>query len=124
MLEKGYIRPSTSAAEYPIIFIKKKNSKLHLVVNYRRLNAITKKDRTPLPLIDELRDQLTGKQIFTTLNLKGAYNLIRIKEGNEWKTAFRTKRGLYKYTVMPFGLTNAPATFQRIINHVLQEYLD
>jgi transposase InsO family protein len=124
MLEKGYIQPSTSAAGYPVMFVKKKNGKLRLVVDYRRLNAITKKDRTPLPLIDELRDQLTGKQIFTTLDLKGAYNLIRIKEGDEWKTAFRTKRGLYEYTVMPFGLTNAPATFQRMINHVLREYLD
>ena len=106
------------------MFVPKKNGKLRLVVDYRKLNAITKKDRTPLPLVDELRDRLTGKQWFTTLDLKGAYNLIRMKEGDEWKTAFRTKYGLYEYLVMPFGLTNAPATFQRMINSVLREYLD
>ncbi len=124
MLRKGHIRPSTSEAGYPVMFIPKKNGKLRLVVDYRRLNAITKKDRTPLPLIEELRDRLIGKQYFTTLNLKGAYNLIRIKEGDEWKTTFRTKYGLYEYTVLPFGLTKAPATFQRIINNVLREHLD
>uniref|UniRef100_A0A8H7K2A6 Reverse transcriptase n=1 Tax=Bionectria ochroleuca TaxID=29856 RepID=A0A8H7K2A6_BIOOC len=124
MLAKGYIRLSTSSAGYPVMFVPKKNGKLRLVVDYRQLNKITRKDRTPLPLITELRDRLWGKQWFTALDLKGAYNLIRIKEGDEWKTAFRTKFGLYEYLVMPFGLTNAPATFQRMINQVLREYLD
>jgi transposase InsO family protein len=124
MMAKGYIRLSTSSAGYPVMFVPKKNGKLRLVVDYRQLNKITRKDRTPLPLITELRDRLQGKQWFTALDLKGAYNLIRIKEGDEWKTAFRTKFGLYEYLVMPFGLTNAPATFQRMINQVLREYLD
>uniref|UniRef100_A0A8H7KFJ6 RNA-directed DNA polymerase n=1 Tax=Bionectria ochroleuca TaxID=29856 RepID=A0A8H7KFJ6_BIOOC len=124
ILAKGYIRLSTSSAGYPVMFVPKKNGKLRLVVDYRQLNKITRKDRTPLPLITELRDRLWGKQWFTALDLKGAYNLIRIKEGDEWKTAFRTKFGLYEYLVMPFGLTNAPATFQRMINQVLREYLD
>ncbi|KAL6351799.1 hypothetical protein LRP88_14947 [Fusarium phalaenopsidis] len=88
------------------------------------LNAITVKDRTPLPLISELKDRLFGMKYFTALDLKGAYNLIRIKEGHEWKTAFRTKYGLFEYLVMPFGLTNAPAAFQRMINNVLREHLD
>lgn len=123
-LKKGYIRISKSSAGYPVMFVPKKNGKLRLVVDYRRLNDITLKDRTPLPLITELRDRLHGMNIFTALDLKGAYNLIRIKEGHEWKTAFRTKFGLYEYLVMPFGLTNAPATFQRMINNVLREYLD
>ncbi len=83
MLCKGYIRPLISKAGYPVIFIPKKNGKLQLVVDYYRLNAITKKDWMPLPLIEELRDRLIGKQYFTILNLKGAYNLIRIKEGDE-----------------------------------------
>ncbi|KAL9570381.1 hypothetical protein ACKAV7_005460 [Fusarium commune] len=123
-LAKGNIRISTSSAGFPVMFVPKKNGKLRLVVDYRKLNALTIKDRTPLPLITELKDRLQGKQIFTALDLKGAYNLIRIKEGDEWKTAFRTKFGLFEYLVMPFGLTNAPATFQRMINNVLRQYLD
>jgi transposase InsO family protein len=123
-LAKGYIRPSKSEAGYPVMFVPKKNGKLRLVVDYRQLNDVTIKDRTPLPLISELRDRLHGKKYFTALDLKDAYNLIRIKPGDEWKTAFRTKFGLFEYLVMPFGLTNAPASFQRMINTVLREYLD
>ncbi|KAK6224224.1 reverse transcriptase domain protein [Colletotrichum tabaci] len=123
-LRKGYIRPSTSPAGYPILFVPKKNGKLRLCVDYRQLNDITIKNSYPLPLITELRDLLYGAKWFTALDLKGAYNLIRIKEGEEWKTCFRTRRGNYEYLVMPFGLTNAPASFQTMINHVLREYLD
>jgi transposase InsO family protein len=123
-LRKGHIRPSASPAGAPMMFVPKKNGKLRPVIDYRDLNARTVKDRTPLPLITELKDRLQGKQIFTALDLKGAYNLVRIKEGDEWKTAFRTKFGLFEYLVMPFGLTNAPATFQKMINHVLRQYLD
>ncbi|EGU72528.1 hypothetical protein FOXB_16963, partial [Fusarium oxysporum f. sp. conglutinans Fo5176] len=107
-----------------MFFVPKKNGKPRPVVDYRGVNARTIKDRTPLPLITELKDRLQGKKIFTALDLKGAYNLIRIKEGDEWKTAFRTRFGLFEYLVMPFGLTNAPATFQRMINSVLRQYLD
>lgn len=125
MLQKGYIRISKSSAGHPVMFVPKPNTdKLRLVVDYRKLNDITVKDRTPLPLISELKDRLCGMNVFTTLDLKAAYNLIRIKEGHEWKTAFRTKFGLYEYLVMPFGLTNAPAAFQRMITNVLREYLD
>ncbi|KAL0932741.1 reverse transcriptase domain protein [Colletotrichum truncatum] len=123
-LQKGYIRPSTSPAGYPILFVPKKNGKLRLCVDYRKLNDITIKNCYPLPLISELRDLLHGAQWFTALDLKGAYNLIRMKSSKEWKTAFRTRRGHYEYLVMPFGLTNAPATFQTMINHVLREFLD
>ena len=84
MLQKGYIRPSKSSAGYPVMFIPKPNSnKLRLIVDYQQLNKITEKDRTPLPLITELKDRLFGKKWFTALDLKSAYNLIRIKEGNE-----------------------------------------
>lgn len=124
MLKKGYIRASKSPSAYPVMFVPKKNGKLRLVVDYRKLNDITVKDRTPLPLINELKDRLHGMKVFTALDLKGAYNLIRIAKGEEWKTAFRTKFGLFEYLVMPFGLTNAPAAFQRMINSVLREHLD
>ncbi|KAM5353667.1 hypothetical protein ACJ41O_000317 [Fusarium nematophilum] len=123
-IRKGYIRESKSSVGYPVMFVPKKNGKLRLCVDFRLLNEITVKDRTPLPLIGELKDRLFGKRFFTALDLKGAYNLIRIKEGHEWKTAFRTKYGLFEYLVMPFGLTNAPAAFQRMINNVLREHLD
>lgn len=123
-LEKGFIEPSTSPAASPVLFVPKKNGKLRLCVDYRALNAITIKDRYALPLVNELQDRLRGAQWFTSLDMRGAYNLIRIKEGEEWKTAFRTRYGLYQYKVMPFGLTNAPASCQRLVNDKLHEYLD
>ena len=123
-LRKGFIRPSTSSAGAPILFVPKKNGKLRLVVDYRRLNAITNKNRYPLPLINEIPDKLRAAKWYTKLDLRGAYNLIRMKEGEEWKTAFRTRFGLFEYLVMPFGLTNAPASFQALINDLLREYLD
>ncbi|RYP53614.1 hypothetical protein DL770_010985 [Monosporascus sp. CRB-9-2] len=123
-LRKGHIRRSKSSAGYPMFFVPRKNGKLRLVIDYRQLNDITVKDRTLLPLITEMKDRLHGAQWFTSLDLREGYNQIRIKPGNEWKTAFRTKYGFFEYLVMPFGLTNAPATFQRMINHVLREYLD
>ena len=124
MLQKGFIRPSTSPAGAPILFVKKKDGSLRLCVDYRGLNNITVKNRYPLPLIDGLVDQLRLARIFTKLDLRGAYNLLRIALGEEWKTAFRTRYGLFEYCVMPFGLTNAPASFQALLNEVLREYLD
>lgn len=122
-LAKGFIRPSTSSAASPILFVKKKDGSLRLCVDYRGLNSMTVKDRYPLPLIDDLLFQMRGACWFTTLDLRGAYNLVRVKPGDEWKTAFRTRYGLYEYLVMPFGLTNAPAVFQRLINEVLKEFI-
>jgi hypothetical protein len=88
-LKKGFIRPSTSPAGSPVLLVPKKDGKKRLYVDYRKLNAITIKDRYALPLADELRDRLIGAKMFTKLDLRGAYNLIRMKEGEEWKTAFR-----------------------------------
>ncbi|KAL6357230.1 hypothetical protein LRP88_07388 [Fusarium phalaenopsidis] len=102
MIRKGYIRESKSSVGYPVMFVPKKTESSGFVSTSRMLNAITVKDRTPLPLISELKDRLFGMKYFTALDLKGAYNLIRIKEGHEWKTAFRTKYGLFEYLVMPF----------------------
>jgi transposase InsO family protein len=123
-IKKGFIRPSESPAGFPVMFVPKKNGKLRLCVDFRRLNEITIKNRYPLPNIGELRDRLCHAEVFTALDLRGAYNLIRMKEGEEWKTAFRTRYGHYEYTVMPFGLTNAPATCQALVNNVLREHLD
>ena len=123
-LRKGFIRSSKSPAGYPILFAPKKDGTLRLCVDYRKLNEITKKNRYPLPNIQELRDRLAHAKWFTALDLRGAYNLIRMKKGEEWKTAFRTRYGHYEYTVMPFGLTNAPATCQEMVNNALGDCLD
>jgi hypothetical protein len=93
-------------------------------VDYRGLNKITKKSRYPLPLISGLLDQLRTRKIFTKLDLRGAYNLFRIRFGDEWKIAFRTRYGHFEYTIMPFGLTNAPAVFQHLMNDIFREYMD
>jgi hypothetical protein len=109
-MAKGFIRKSESRAAYPILFVPKKDGELRLCVDYRKLNDITVKNRYPLPNIEELQQRLQGAKWFTSIDLRGAYNLIRMKAGEEWKTAFRTRYGLYEYIVMPFGLTNALAT--------------
>jgi hypothetical protein len=123
-LKKGFIRESKSPAGFPVLFVPKKDGKPRLCVDYRKLNDMTIKNRYPLPNITELQDRLSRAKIFTALDLRGAYNLIRMKEGEEWKTAFRTRFGHYEYMVMPFGLTNAPATCQALMNNVLREHLD
>ena len=123
-LSRGWIRESESPVGAPILFVKKKEGSLRLCVDYRGLNAVTKKDRYPLPLIGEALDQLSTAKYYTKLNIKDAYYNIRIKDGDKWKTAFKTRYGLFKYTVMPFGLTNSPAIFQRWINSTLNKYPD
>jgi hypothetical protein len=123
-LAKGFIRSSTSPAGAPILFVKKKDASLRLCVDYRALNNITIKNRYPLPLIPESLDRLRTSKVFTKLDLRGAYNLIRVKEGEEWKTAFRTRYGHFECLVMPFGLTNAPAVFQHFMNDVFRDLLD
>ena len=123
-LEKKFIRPSKSHIAHGVLFAPKKDGGLRPCIDYRKLNAITKKNRYPLPRIDELQDRLLGAKWFTAIDIRDAYYRIRMKEGEEWKTAFRTRWGLYEYQVMPFGLTNAPASFQELINNTLREYLD
>jgi len=122
--EKGFIRKSKSPAGAPVLFVKKKDGSLRLCVDYRKLNEMTIRNSYPLPLISELLDRVKGVKYFTKLDLKSAYNLVGIKEGDEYKTAFRTRYGHFDYLVMPFGLKNAPATFQHFINDVLSVYLD
>jgi len=110
-LEQGYIRPSTSPVGYPILFVPKKNGKLQLCVDYCQLNNITIKNCYLLPLILELQDRLRKARYFTKLDLCEGYYLVQIKEGEEWKTAFKTHLEHFEYTVMPFRLTNMPAIF-------------
>ena len=111
-MSKDFIRNRSSSCASPILFVKKKDGSLRLFVDYRALNDITIKARYPLPRIDETLNQIRAAKYFTRLDLRSGYNLIRINEGDEWKTAFRTRYALYKLLVMPFGLTNAPASCQ------------
>ena len=108
----------------PFFFVKKKDGKLRPVQDYRKLNEMTIKNRYPLPLIKELVDHLKGSRIFTKLDVRWGYNNIRIKEGDEWKAAFRTNRELFEPTVMFFGLTNSPATFQSIMDHIFRDLIN
>ena len=122
-LRKGYIRPSKSPAAAPIFFVKKKDGSLRMVVDYRKLNSITVKNRYPLPLSMELVDSLQRAKVFTMLDLRWGYHNVRIKAGDEWKAAFQTHLGLFEPTVMLFGLTNAPAAFQHMMNDIFKDLL-
>ncbi len=122
-LQQGYIRSSTSPAASSFFFVAKKDGGLRPCIDYRSLNKITVKYRYPLPLVPSALEQLRGAKIFTKLDLRSAYNLIRIREGDERKTAFVTPTGHYEYLVMPYGLVNAPSVFQGYINEVFREYL-
>jgi len=123
-LANGFIQRSSSPAAAPILFAQKKDGGLRLCVDYRALNLATVKNRYPLPLISEMLDCVWKARIFTKLDLRSAYNLIRIKEGDEYKTAFRTRYGQFEYRFMPLGLTNAPATFQSYIDDCLRPYIN
>ena len=123
-LKSGFIAQFKSSAGAPILFIKKKDSSLRLCVDYWGLNKVSVKDKYPIPLITKILDRLSKAKTFTKLDLRGAYNLIRIKEGDEWKTAFWTRYSSFEFQVMPFGLTNTPSTFQSYINRALQPFLD
>ena len=123
-LANGFIRSSKSPAGAPILFDRKSDGSLRLCVDYRGLNNLTIKNRYPLPLIGESLDRLGRAKQFTQLDLTSAYHRMRIRKGDEWKTAFRTRYGHFEYQVMLFGLTNAPASFQGYINKILAEKLD
>jgi hypothetical protein len=117
-LATGRIRQSKSPLGAPVFFIKKKDGKLCFIQDYRALNAITRKNQYLLPLIDDLIHRLKDARYFTKLDIRWGYNNVRIHEGDEWKAAFRTNRGLFEPLVMYFGLTNSPATFQTMMNDI------
>ena len=123
-LKKGFIRPSSSAAAAPVMFARKPGGGLRLCIDYRGLNAVTKRNRYPIPLIQETLTMVSRAKIFTKLDVIAAFNKLRIFEGYEPLTAFKTRCGLFESLVMPFGLTNAPASWQTFINDILGPFLD
>ena len=123
-LSKGFIEPSQAPFASPILFVKKPNGGLRFCIDFRRLNELTRKDRYPLPLIDEMLARISKAKVFTKLDIRQAFHRIRMDPGSEELTTFRTRYGSYKCKVLPFGLTNGPATYQRYMNDVLFDYLD
>lgn len=123
-LAAGIIRPSSSPVAAGFFFVEKKDGTLRPCIDFRGLNGITVKNKYPLPLINSAFAPLHGCTVFTKLDLRNAYHLVRIREGDEWKTAFNTPMGHYEYLVMPFGLTNAPAVFQALINDLLRDMIN
>jgi hypothetical protein len=124
LLDKGYIHPSISPWGCSMLFVEKKDKKMHLCVDYRLLNAVTIKNKYPLPRIDILFDQLAGAQVFSKIDLYFGYHQIKIRAEDIPKTAFTTRYGLYEYLVMSFGLTNALAHFMYLMNLVFMPKLD
>jgi hypothetical protein len=124
LLDKGFIRPSLSEWGCPALFMKKKDQSLRMCMDYRPLNAVTIKNKYPLPQIDILFDQLSNTKVFSKIDLRSGYHQIKISPQDIPKTAFSTRYGLYEYLVMSFGLTNAPAYFMYLMNSVFMPELD
>ena len=124
LVDKGFIQPSVFPWGAPILFVKKKDGTMRLIIVYRQLNKITIKNKYHLPMIDDLFDQLQGGSVFSKIDLRFGYHQLYIKESDVPKIAFKTRYGHYEFLAMPFGLTNAPAAFMDLMNRVFHLYLD
>ena len=124
LLDKGFIRPSTSPWGAPVLFAKKKGKTLRLCIDYRQLNRVMIQNRYPLSRIDDLFDQLRGTRVYSKIDLRTGYHQLRVRETNIPKTAFRTRYGHFEFTVMPIELMNAPTAFMDLMHRIFQAYLD